>query len=411
MKEADFEVCRLETDRDVEEYLELIRKVWSEETGVDKLAKKLIDCHPKMSLNNFFVVKDRGRMVSTLNLIPVTWSVGGIPLKVAEMGHVGTLLEYRGKGLIRRLIDEFHRDAKDQEYDLAVIEGIPYFYRQFGYEYAIPLLEETKIRLDQIPEIESGIGIRPFNEADIPKAMTLLAQSQKRFCVHSVRDEHVWRTQHETKIASDPEPFEAYAVEEQAELVAYFRMRENTKDKELILTEITEVDQLSAQAVLNFLKRYGMEHRLQTLSSNISYEEPITEHLVALGAIKRVQPYAWQLRIIDYAKIFEKLKPLFESRLAVSMYHKLSETLSFNFRLFTIQMTIKDGEIVNIQKINTGQRSTIGLNPLAFVQLLTGYRSCQQLEDAFPDVRFDVSHRHLVDVLFPKLPSYIHSAY
>jgi hypothetical protein len=48
---------------------------------------------------------------------------------------------------------------------------------------------------------------------------------------------------------------------------------------------------------------------------------------------------------------------------------------------------------------------------LAFVQLMTGYKNRQELEEAIPDVRIAVSHRHLIDVLFPKMPSYIHSAY
>lgn len=411
MNEVDFKVDRLETAEDVEDYLTLVRKVWSEEAGVDRLAKKLIDFHAKMTLRDFFVIKDCGRMVSTLNLIPVTWSVGGVLLKVAEMGLVGTLPGYRGKGLIRRLIGEFHADVEDHGYDLAVIEGIPYFYRQFGYDYAVPLLEETKVRLDQIPESRSDIKVRPFSDKDIPKAMTLLERSQRKFCVHSVRDEHVWRMQHETKIASDPEPYEAYAVEEDAELTAYFRVRQNLKDKELILTEITEVDQLSAEAVLSFLKHYGMEQDLEILSSNVSYEEPFAKHLLAFGAVKQVPPYAWQLRITDYTRMFEKLKPLFESRLAASMYHRLSETLCFNFRLFTIRLTIKDGEIVDFRKTSGSERSVIGLNPLVFVQLLTGHKSRQELEEAFPDIRIAASHRHLVDVLFPKLPSYIHSAY
>ena len=82
--------------------------------GLDTLAKKLIDCHPNMTLKNIYFVRDKGRMVSTLNLIPVTWSIGGIKLKVAEMGYVGTLPEYRGKGLIRKLVEEYHKDVEAQ---------------------------------------------------------------------------------------------------------------------------------------------------------------------------------------------------------------------------------------------------------------------------------------------------------
>lgn len=121
--------------------------------------------------------------------------------------------------------------------------------------------------------------------------------------------------------------------------------------------------------------------------------------------------YAWQIRITDYVRIFRKLKPLLEHRLANSMYYRLTETLNFNLRMFTIQATVKDGKIKAIRKIAKGERSPIGLNPLAFVQLMMGYKNRQELEETVPDVRIAVSHRRLIDVLFPKMSSYIHSAY
>lgn len=151
--------------------------------------------------------------------------------------------------------------------------------------------------------------------------------------------------QQRTKIASDPEPFQDYAVKEQGKMIAYFRIRAIANEKELLLTEITEVDQLAAQAVLSFLKNCGNQHNLETLSTNISYEEPFAEYLVCLGATKRVPTYAWQIRITDYVRIFRKLKPLLEHRLANSMYYRLTETLNFNLRMFTIQATVKDGKI------------------------------------------------------------------
>ncbi len=411
MSKSDLRVEHLKTEDDVAQYLELVRKIWGEDAGVDKLAKKLVDYHPKMTLKDFYFIKDKGRMVSTINLIPVTWSIGGIHLEGAEMGHVGTLPEYRGKGLIQKLIDEYHKDLQKREYDIAVIEGIPYFYRQFGYEYAIPLLEETKIRIDQIPEFRTKIKIRPFTERDVSKAKELLDKSQTKYCVHSIRDEAVWKMQQRTRIASDPEPFQSYVIEEQGEMVAYFRIREVRKEGILLLTEITEVDHIAAQAVLSFLMKYGRRHKLENLSASISYEEPFSHYMDSLGAVKRTPTYAWQIRITDYSKIFWKLKPLLEHRLADSMYDRLTETLNFNFRAFTIQVTVEDGKIANIKKMDSDGWSPIGLNPLAFIQLMTGYRSRQQLEEAVPDVRIAVSHKHLMDILFPRMPSYIHSAY
>jgi predicted acetyltransferase len=407
---SDFTVHRLQTDSDVEQYLELLRKIWSKDDGVERLAKKLIDYHHGMTLNHFFVAEHEGKMVSTLNLIPVTWSIGGIQLKVAEMGHVGTLPEYRCKGLIRRLVDEYHKQVQQEAYDISIIEGMPYFYRQFGYEYALPLLEETSIRLDKIPEFTANIKVRPFSETDIPTATKLLEQSQRKFYVHSIRDENVWKTQRKTGIASDSEPFQSHTVEEEGKMTAYFRIREKLGEKELILTETTEVDLVTAQAVLSFLKTYGNQHSLERLTANVSYKEPFTQHMVSLGASTHVPTYAWQIRITDYAHIFQKLKPLFEHRLADSMYSKLTDTLNFNFS-FTVQVTIEDGKITQTRKTERGERSPIGLNPLSFVQLLTGYRNRQELEATVPDMRIVTSHKHLVDTLFPKMDSHIHSAY
>ena len=89
----------------------------------------------------------------------------------------------------------------------------------------------------------------------------------------------------------------------------------------------------------------------------------------------------------------------------------LTEKLNFNFRRYTIQMEVEDGSVKDIQKLDSNEDRTIGLNPLVFVQLLLGHRSRQELEMIYPDFRIRQSHKQLVDVLFPKLASHIHAAY
>jgi predicted acetyltransferase len=405
-----FTFHHLETSEDIEQNLDLMRKVFGQNSGVDNFVKKLINHHPTMTLKDFFVIKHKGEIVASLNLIPEKWSIGGIQLNVAEMGCVATVAEYRHRGLQRRLINEFHKQATEQEYDLCAIEGIPYFYRQFGYEYAIPLLEETRISLDQIPDYESRLDIRPFNNKDIPNAMQLLAHSQRKFYVHIIRDEQIWKMQEETGIVS-ADKFEGYAVEKDGELVTYLRISDKPEDKELILRETADTDKHTGEAILKSLKNICEKRGFETLTANISYLDPLSKQLVDLGAVQRVPPYAWQIRIIDYVKIFEKMKTIFEKRLASSPYAHLTEKLYFNFRRYIVQVTVEDGKITRIQRLESGEDRTIGLNPLVFTQLLLGHRSRNELEMIYPDFGIRESHKHLIDVLFPKLPSYIHSAY
>lgn len=410
LSEGDFIFCHLKTDDDVEQYLELLRKVFGPEEGVDVLARNFIRKHPWMTLRDHFVIKHYGRIVACLNLIPMKWSIGGIPLKVAEMGMVATLAEYRHRGLIRRLVNEFHRRVVDQEYDLSVIEGIPYFYRQFGYEYAIPLDSETRIRIYQIPDYKTDHEIRSFGDKDIPRAMQLLEQTQEKFYVHCTRDEKIWKMQEKTHIAKDLPKFEAYAVEENGEMTAYFRVVDNPKDKELVLREVTDTGQYVAQSILKFLKDMGRNRGHETLVAITSHYDSFLEHLVAVGGVKCIPSYAWQIRVTDYVRIFRKMKPLFEKRFAASSYRHLTERLNFNFRRYVVQMNVEDGKITDVQRIETDENRVIGLNPLVFTQLLLGHSSRQELEMIYPDFRIRPSHKHLIDILFPKLPSYIHAA-
>jgi predicted acetyltransferase len=409
-KSEEFTFHHLETDEDVEQNLELMRQVFGQTSGVDTLVKKLINHHPTMTLKDFFVIKHHGKIVASLNLIPVKWSIGEIPLKVAEMGCVATLAEYRNQGLQRKLINEFHRQTAEQEYDLCAIEGIPYFYRQFGYEYAIPLLEETRIRLEQIPDYEHKLSIRPFTEKDTPKAMQLLKQSQKKFYVHIVRDEQIWKMQQETGITA-ADKFEGYVIEKEGKETAHLRISSKPEEKELILRETTDTDHYTGRAILKFLKDIGKQHELENLNAQTSYCDPLTEQLVFIGATQRIPTYAWQIRIMDYVKIFQKMKPLFEKRLISSTYSSLTENLNFNFRRYTVQVKVENGTIMAIQRLDNNEDRTIGLNPSAFTQLLIGHKSRHELEMIYPDFNIRPSHKHLIDILFPKLPSHIHAAY
>ncbi len=80
------------------------------------------------------------KIVSSLNLIPQTWSYEGIEFGVGRPELVGTLPEFRGKGLVRAQFDEIHKWCIERNMPVQAITGIPYFYRQFGYEMALDLV-------------------------------------------------------------------------------------------------------------------------------------------------------------------------------------------------------------------------------------------------------------------------------
>jgi len=407
---SDFTFGQLETDEDIQQYLQLMRNVFGGDSRVDLMVEKWIRHHPRMTLEDFFVAKHLGKVVAGLCLIPTEWSIGGVPLKVAELGCVATLQEYRRRGLQRGLMAEYDNCVREQEYDISAIEGIPFFYRQFGYEYALPLDERISIKLDKIPDSEIKETVRFFEMRDLQEAMKLLTKSQQKFYVHSIRDEKLWRLQQETGMVAENE-FDGYSVEKDHSMSAYFRTSQNPEKRELCLREITNMDPCAADSVMQFLKQKGLQNGLERLVCTISHDEPFAKHLMASRHAKQSRPYAWQIRISDHLTILRKMKTLFEKRLESSDYNCLTSVVNLSFYQYTIQLKIERGKINSIESVEDGVNKTVRFNPNVFPQLLLGYRSREQLEHIYPDFIVQPAHRKLIDILFPKKSSFIHTVY
>ncbi|MGW8249740.1 MAG: GNAT family N-acetyltransferase, partial [Anaerolineales bacterium] len=97
--------------------------------------------HPSFGVGDFTIVEDSstGKIVSSLNIIPQTWSYDGIEFKVGRPELVGTRPEYRNRGLVRAQFETVHRWSAERGELLQAITGIPYYYRLFGYEMALNL--------------------------------------------------------------------------------------------------------------------------------------------------------------------------------------------------------------------------------------------------------------------------------
>ena len=97
--------------------------------------------HPTLRPDDFTLVEDRrsGTIVSSLNLIPQTWTYGGIPFGVGRVELVGTLPEYRRRGLVRRQMEVVHAWSAARGHLAQAITRIPFYYRQFGYDMALGL--------------------------------------------------------------------------------------------------------------------------------------------------------------------------------------------------------------------------------------------------------------------------------
>ncbi len=167
--------------------------------GVVAMTRSLIVDHPSTRPEHWFFVEEptSRTILSALCLLPWTLHYEDVTLRAGEMGIVGTLESYRRRGLIRALNQRFTELLHEGGYDLSHIQGIPYFYRQFGYEYTMPLKAHWRVDLDSIAGTEPTEGhqyqIRSATINDIPLLSRLYNENAATLDIRTARDVEVWR--------------------------------------------------------------------------------------------------------------------------------------------------------------------------------------------------------------------------
>lgn len=241
----------VKNEEDFYNYITLIKTTWPDE-NVDKIAIRLMNTIPNFNYKNIYTIKKENQIIASLTLIPQKWSFGGIPIKVAEMGLVATLPQYRNLGLQRILNKKYDETLIKENYDLSVIEGIPYFYRQFGYEYTIPLDSEINIPLKFLPDTNSQYSIKKIELIDIPKIIKLNDITKEKFFINSIRSNEVWKKQEENGWQADW-PFKTYLLLEKGIIKAY--LRAEIVNNKLVLIEISNTKSNESRNICGFLKK------------------------------------------------------------------------------------------------------------------------------------------------------------
>ena len=114
--------------------------------------------------------------------------------------------------------------------------------------------------------------------------------------------------------------------------------------------------------------------------------------------------------------LLERISVL-ENRLAGSAWHGATTQLIINLFREAFQLRFVDGKFAGAESLGFVDASMgadgghLCIPPDAFIRLLCGYRSLDELFDAWPDITLKPEARLLVEVLFPRLESYIHTPY
>jgi hypothetical protein len=378
--------------------------------------------HPTFHPDDFVIVEDpaTGEIVSSLNLISQTWSYEGIEFGVGRPELVGTDDRYRNRGIVRAQFDVIHEWSRQRGELVQVITGIPYFYRQFGYEFALNL-SGGKVGFEQhVPKLPEGEEepyiVRPAVEADLSFLMMMYRRDISRSMVAAIRNEAEWRDDLLGKSPKNINRFDICVIETRdGRPVGYLTHPWFLWGTMQVATQYELDEGISYRAVTSSVIRYlwkiGKEHaeaQKKTLSSfalwlgvNHSVYQVAPDWLV-----QERKPYAFYVRVPDLPAFFLRIAPVLERRIAESALAGHSGELKVSFYRDGLRLVFENGRIVTVEtwkpriKVDEGH---VSFPDLTFLQLLFGYRSLEELSHAYPDIIWKGGEaRALLETLFPK---------
>ncbi|MEX2550268.1 MAG: hypothetical protein WD638_08570 [Nitriliruptoraceae bacterium] len=107
---------------------------------------------------------------------------------LAERGDAA----YEGRGLVCALMGWAHERSRDRGHLLQVMIGIPYFYRQFGYEYIQPMPAWRELTTP--PASTAGTAVRRATLEDLPQLRGLQDRAQLGTDLRMAHSEPCWRS-------------------------------------------------------------------------------------------------------------------------------------------------------------------------------------------------------------------------
>ncbi len=377
--------------------------------------------HPTLNPDDFTIVEEAatGRIISSMNLIPQTWSYEGIEFGVGRPELVGTAPEFRNRGLVRAQFEEVHKWSSERGHMVQIITGIPYYYRLFGYEMALDLAGRRVGFEANVPKLKDGAKepyhIRTAKDADLPFIAELYDRAIQRHAIACVRTPEIFKYELDGQSENNSDHYQMFIIEDlSGELVGYFQHPTwlgNTGVSALWYELKPGISWLAVTpSVVRHLWNKGQEYAKRDGKNCTSFgfmlgvQHPVYE---ALGndVPARREPYAYYLRVPDLIGFLNHIKPALEKRIAESIAVGHSREIKISFYRDGLRLVVEHGRLAAIEtwKPSSIDEGAIAFPDRTFLQILFGYRRYEELHQSFADCWCDSEEvRALINILFPK---------
>jgi hypothetical protein len=360
---------------------------------------------PTCGRERFTVAVDGGAVVSSLCLMTGSLELQGTSIPIGQPEFVASDPAYEHQGLVRRQMELVHQWSAEAGHLTQFIGGIPYFYRLFGYEYAIPMPQVRVLLPGSDVSRPDGWTVRLATDGDVDAIVDLEKSVQQLSDLVGTRRAGNWRW------------WIAHGGDEGGpQMRTHVALRHNSIEAS---AGIGKGPHYLGEAAITLSSVAGRHpDGLQALIAHAADSAPGKPVAVMqrAGLASTIESrstvdsrhYALYVRAADPVALLDHLRPVLSQRLARSPYAATSGELFLSTYVRSLTISYDAGRVTGIEGGGPEQdplrRGGAGVPPDQLVTLIFGRHGASGLAERHDDVRLGTV-QPLMDALFPKITS------
>ena len=342
---------------------------------------------PRFGPGGWTVAVADDRVVSTLGLFPAVTQIGSERVQSAVIEFVATAKAFEGRGLVRRQLDLAHQRSLVRGDLVQWMVGIPYFYRRFGYEYAVPTPDTIEMQ-PPLPGAATDLDSREAVQTDLDSITSLQSHMAASAHVVAEHDPLMWSW------LIDSPVYRVVLALRANEPVAMLRIY--VDDDDHFLLDVAASDPATFRALVG--------HACSPKGTTTLVTRPGLDDLTAGLGDQEHDGYAYYTRVPDLAGLLTAIRPELNARLLASDLHTSDGELLLSVYRESYRFPIEDGVLGDPVAGGTVQapvsQGGSGIPPDLISHLLLGPAGALELEQRNADVLLG-KQRELMHVLFP----------
>jgi len=377
-----------------------------QDESLKRYVNRLYSDHPRRNAVFWIYVEenDSKEIVSTITLMPLEWNFDDVKIPLCEMGLVGTLTSYRNQELIGTMNNTYEAIMKQEGYLFSAIRGIPYYYRKFGYDFALNLDERILLNKSIIPSKEIvNVSIEKATKQDLAFIKAVYNKEKKKYYISNgfSSDCFMYKFMNED---FDNNFLSTFLIKINEKPISYFSigMSYDNAAYSLIVPEVNEEIMIK---ILQFIKAYNEER--DQIVFHINSDTNFGQYICSIGGKKDIG-YGWQIKILNIKNFLHAISPVLEQRIERSFYKGLSQeiVISDYRERFTIKFNNGKVKDIEVKKGYCAPKSCdVNIPGSALIKLLLSDKNFEEIKYIIKDSILKPESENLIKVLFPKKPS------